>query len=278
MEATELLAEHGESARILAGGTDLLVLLRAGAMDSVNLVVDGKSIPELNEVTYDPQSGLTLGAAVPCYKIYNNQAVARAYPGLIDAASLIGGTQIQGRATLGGNLCNAAPSGDSIPAMTALSGVANIAGPSGNRSVPVEDFCTAPRQTVLKRGEMLVSLHFPPPVPNSGARYLRFIPRNEMDIAVAGAGVSVVLDNGTIKSARVSLASVAPTPLFVKEAGDALVGKPATEESVRIASGLARDAARPITDMRGTIEYRKHLCEVLTRRALLTAIERAKEA
>ncbi|MCH8185634.1 MAG: xanthine dehydrogenase family protein subunit M [Chloroflexi bacterium] len=277
-EATELLAEHGESARILAGGTDLLVLLRGGTMDNVNLVVDGKSIPELNEVTYDPQAGLTLGAAVPCYKIYNNQAVAHAYPGLIDTASLIGGTQIQGRATLGGNLCNAAPSGDSIPAMIALSGVANIAGPSGNRSVPVEDFCTAPRQTVLKRGEMLVSLHFPPPVPNSGARYLRFIPRNEMDIAVAGAGVSVVLDNGTIKSARVSLASVAPTPLFVKEAGEALVGMPATEESVRIASGLARDAARPITDMRGTIEYRKHLCEVLTRRALLTAIERAKEA
>ena len=277
-EAVELLAEHGESARILAGGTDLLILLRGDTMDHVNLVVDGKSIPELNEVTYDPKAGLTLGAAVPCYKIYNNHAVAHAYPGLIDTASLIGGTQIQGRATLGGNLCNAAPSGDSIPAMIALGGVANIAGPSGDRSVPVEDFCTAPGQTVLRQGELLVSLHFPAPAPNSGACYLRFIPRNEMDIAVAGAGVSVVLDNGAIKSARVSLASVAPTPLFVKEAGDALVGKPATEESVRIASGLARDAARPITDMRGTIEYRKHLCEVLTRRALLTAIERAKEA
>ena len=277
-EAVELLAEHGESARILAGGTDLLILLRGDTMDHVNLVVDGKSIPELNEVTYDPEAGLTLGAAVPCYKIYNNHAVADAYPGLIDTASLIGGTQIQGRATLGGNLCNAAPSGDAIPAMIALGGVANIAGPSGDRSVPVEDFCTAPGQTVLRQGELLVSLHFPAPAPNSGACYLRFIPRNEMDIAVAGAGVSVVLDNGAIKSARVSLASVAPTPLFVKEAGDALAGKPATEESVRIASGLARDAARPITDMRGTIEYRKHLCEVLTRRALLTAIERAKEA
>lgn len=277
-EAVELLAERGESARILAGGTDLLILLRGDTMDHVNLVVDGKSIPELNEVTYDPEAGLTLGAAVPCYKIYNNHAVADAYPGLIDTASLIGGTQIQGRATLGGNLCNAAPSGDSIPAMIALGGVANIAGPSGDRSVPVEDFCTAPGQTVLRQGELLVSLHFPAPAPNSGACYLRFIPRNEMDIAVAGAGVSVVLDNGAIKSARVSLASVAPTPLFVKEAGDALAGKPATEESVRIASGLARDAARPITDMRGTIEYRKHLCEVLTRRALLTAIERAKEA
>jgi carbon-monoxide dehydrogenase medium subunit len=277
-EATKLLAERGERARILAGGTDLLVLLRAGVMDNVDLVVDGKSIPELNEVTCDPQAGLTLGAAVPCYKIYNNLEVAQAYPGLIDAASLIGGTQIQGRATLGGNLCNASPSGDSIPVMIALGGVANIAGPSGDRSVPIEDFCTAPRRTVMQPGEMLVSLHFPAPAPRSGAHYLRFIPRNEMDIAVVGAGVSVVLENGTIKSARVALASVAPTPLFVKEAGDALAGKPATEESVRIASALAQDAASPITDMRGTKEYRKHLCEVLTRRALLTAIERAKEA
>ena len=277
-EATEIMAEHGEAARPMAGGTDLLVVLRVGRMNNVNLAVDVKNIPELNEITYDPEAGLTLGAAVPCYKIYNNRAVAHAYPGLIDTASLIGGTQIQGRASLGGNLCNAAPSGDSIPAMIALGGVANIAGPGGTRSVAVEDFCTAPGRTVLERGEILVSLHFPAPAANSGARYIRFIPRNEMDIAVAGAGVSVVLENGNIKSARVSLASVAPTPLFVKEAGDALAGKPATEESVRIASGLARDAAKPITDMRGTIEYRKHLCEVLTRRALLTAIERAKEA
>jgi len=272
------LAERGENARMLAGGTDVLILLREGVLDNVNFVVDVKSIPELNEITYDPGTGLTLGAAVPCYKIYNDDAVAKAYPGLIDAASLIGGTQIQGRASLGGNLCNAAPSGDSIPVMIALGGVANIAGPGGERSVPVEDFCTAPGKTVLQPGEMLVSLHFPPPAPHSGACYLRFIPRNEMDIAVAGAGVSVVLNNGDIQSARVSLASVAPTPLFVKEAGDALAGKPATEESVRIASELARDAAKPITDMRGTMEYRTHLCEVLTRRALLTAIERAKEA
>ena len=277
-EATEVLAERGENARMLAGGTDVLILLREGVLDNVNFVVDVKSIPELNEITYDPETGLTLGAAVPCYKIYNDDAVAKAYPGLIDAASLIGGTQIQGRASLGGNLCNAAPSGDSIPVMIALGGVANIAGPGGERSVPVEDFCTAPGKTVLQAGEMLVSLNFPPPAPHSGACYLRFIPRNEMDIAVTGAGVSVVLNNGDIQSARVSLASVAPTPLFVKKAGDALAGKPATEESVRIASELARDAAKPITDMRGTMEYRKHLCEVLTRRALLTAIERAKEA
>ena len=275
-EAVNLMADAGEGgARALAGGTDLLVHLRAKVL-TPDLVVDVKGVPELNEVSYNPGTGLTIGAAVPCYKIYGNEAVSAAYPGLIDAASLIGGTQIQGRASLGGNLCNATPSGDSIPIMIALGGVANIAGPDGDRQVPVEDFCTGVRQSVLGLGEILVSIHFPPPASHSGARYIRFIPRNEMDIAVAGAGVSVTLDNGNIDSARVSLASVAPTPLFVREAGDAMAGKPATEETVRIASGLARDAARPITDMRGTIEYRRHLCEVLTRRALLTAIDRAQ--
>ena len=275
-EAVDVLSEAGGRARVMAGGTDLLVALRAGVYD-IDLVVDGKNIPELNEITYDPTNGMPLGAAVPCYKIYGNQAVATAYPGLIDAASLIGGTQIQGRASLGGNLCNATPSADSIPPMIVLSGTANIAGPNGNRQVAIEDFCTGVRQNALDSDEILVSLHFPAPVANSGANYIRFIPRNEMDIAVAGAGVSVVLDNGDIKEARVSLASVAPTPLFVQEAGDAIAGKPANDETVRIASGIARDAARPITDMRGTIEFRQHLCEVLTRRALNTAIERAKE-
>lgn len=277
-EATDLLAGKNGSVCMLAGGTDVLIRLREGFMEGVDLVVDIKNIPELNEITFDAAKGLTLGAAVPCYKIYNDAAVKENYPGLIDSASLIGGTQIQGRASLGGNLCNAAPSGDSIPAMIALGGVANIAGASGTRAVPVEDFCTAPGKNILEAGELLVSISFPAPAANSGACYIRFIPRNEMDIAVAGAGVSVVLENGNIQSARVALASVAPTPLFVKEAGDALAGKPANEESVRIASELAKEAATPITDMRGTAAYRKHLCEVLTRRALLTAIERAQEA
>jgi CO/xanthine dehydrogenase FAD-binding subunit len=276
-EAVDLLSEAGGRARVMAGGTDLLVALRAAVYD-IDLVVDGKNIPELNEITYDPTNGLTLGAAVPCYKIYGNQAVSSAYPGLIDAASLIGGTQIQGRASLGGNLCNATPSGDSIPVMIALGGTANVSGPNGNRQIALEDFCTGVRQNAMESDEILVSLHFPAPADNSGANYLRFIPRNEMDIAVAGAGVSVVLDNGDIKEARIALASVAPTPLFVKEAGEAIVGKPANEDTVKIASGIARDAARPITDMRGTIEFRQHLCEVLTRRALNTAIARAKES
>ena len=274
--AVDLLSEAGDRARPLAGGTDLLVQLRARAYD-LDTVVDVKNIPELNELTYDPDNGLTIGAAVPCYRIYGNSSVKSVYPGIVDAASIIGGTQIQGRASLGGNLCNAAPSADSVPAMIAYNGVARIAGPDGEREVALEDFCTFVRQTVLQPGELLVSLHFPSPPANSGANYIRFIPRNEMDIAVAGAGVSVVLDNGDIAEARVTLASVAPTPLFVEDAGEAVAGKPATEETVRIASNIARDAAKPITDMRGTIEYRKHLCEVLTRRAMLTAIERAKE-
>lgn len=276
-EAVDLLNEADGSARILAGGTDLLVQLRGGRFDDVNLVVDGKNIPELNEITYDPIGGLTLGAAVPCYRIYGNAAISRAYPGLIDSASLIGGTQIQGRASFGGNLCNSTPSGDSIPAMIAHSAVANIAGPDGNRQVAVEDFCTGPGRNVLGRGEMLVSISFPAPTSGFGANYMRFIPRNEMDIAVAGAGTSVVLDNGSIKSARVALAAVAPTPLYVSAVGDAIAGKPANDETLAEAGQIARDAATPITDMRGTIEYRKHLCDVLTRRSLQIAIDRAKE-
>lgn len=276
-EAVDLLNDADGSARVLAGGTDLLVQLRGGRFDDVNLVVDGKNIPELNEITYDPEGGLTLGAAVACYRIYGNAAISRAYPGLIDAASLIGGTQIQGRASFGGNLCNSTPSGDSIPAMIAHSAVANIAGPDGSRQVAVEDFCTGPGSNVLGRGEMLVSIGFPAPSSGFGANYMRFIPRNEMDIAVAGAGTSVVLDNGNIKSARVALAAVAPTPLYVSAIGDAIAGKPANEETLAEAGAMARDAAMPITDMRGTIEYRKHLCDVLTRRSLQIAIDRAKE-
>ena len=276
-EAVELLNEANGSARVLAGGTDLLVQLRGGRFDNVNVVVDGKNIPELNEITYDPEGGLTLGAAVPCYRLYGNAAIARAYPGLIDAASLIGGTQIQGRASFGGNLCNSTPSGDSIPAMIAHNAAANIEGPDGHRHVAVEDFCTGPGSNVLGRGEMLVSISFPAPSSGFGANYMRFIPRNEMDIAVAGAGTSVVLENGTIKSARVALAAVAPTPLYVSAIGDAIAGKPANEETLAEAGQMAKDAARPITDMRGTVEYRKHLCDVLTRRSLQIAIDRAKE-
>ena len=215
---------------------------------------------------------------MPCHRIYEDDAIAEAYPGLMDAATLIGGIQIQGRASLGGNLCNAAPSGDSIPALIAHHAVAEVAGPGGRRDVPVEDFCTAPGRTVLGPGEFLVAIRMPTPPANFGASYLRFIPRNEMDIAVAGAGASVVMDGDTVTAARVALASVAPTPVLAEEAGAALVGKEPTAEVLAEAAEAARAAARPISDMRGTAEYRTHLVGVLTTRALRNAIQRAKEA
>jgi CO/xanthine dehydrogenase FAD-binding subunit len=274
-EALKLLAAH-PGALLLAGGTDLLVQLRAGRKQT-DLVVDLKRIPELTEIRYEPGQGLTLGAAAPCYRIYGDRQVKEAYPALAEVANLIGGTQIQGRASIGGNLCNAAPSADSIPLLIALGATCRIASAEGSREVRAEDFCSAPGRNVLAAGELLVSIHIPAAAAHSGARYLRFIPRNEMDIAVAGAGVNVVLEDGVFRSARIALASVAPTPLFVREAGEALAGKPVNAESITAAAEIARGAAKPITDMRGTADYRRHLCAVLTRRALETAIGRARE-
>ncbi len=276
-EAVKILASNGDNARMIAGGTDILVQMRVGRQ-TPSVVVDVKSIPELNVVSYDASKGLTLGAAVPCYKIYQDKTVSAAYPGLIDTAWLIGGIQIQGRASIGGNVCNAAPSGDSIPAVIALGGVCNIAGPNGTRELPTEEFCTAPGRNALQSGEMLVSISFPAPVANSGANYQRFIPRNEMDIAVVGVGTSVVLDASgqNFVSARIALASVAPTPVFATEAGDSLAGKAVSEEAIQQASELAQAAAKPISDMRGTIRQRTHLVGVFTRRTLNRAIERAR--
>ena len=276
-EAVKLLSGSSGNARAMAGGTDLIVMLRVGhPRVNPDVVVDVKSIPELNELSYDSDKGLTIGAAVECYKIYNDEDVKKHYPAILDSATLIGGTQIQGRASFGGNLCNAAPSGDAIPNLIAHRAVATIAGPNGTRQLPVEDVCTGPGQTSIGSDELLVSINLPSNGQDFGANYIRFIPRNEMDIAVAGAGVSVTVAGGKFTSGRVCLASVAPTPLFVKEAGDTLVGKPVGEEAIQDAANLAKEASKPISDMRGTAEYRKHLCEVLTRRALNTAVERAQ--
>ena len=278
-DAVKLLSDSGGTARAMAGGTDLIVQLRAGhPRINPDVVIDIKSIPELNELSYDANKGLTVGAAVECYKIYGDDNVNSHFSALNDSATLIGGTQIQGRASFGGNLCNAAPSGDSIPNMIAHRAVATIAGPSGTREVPVEDICTGPGQSCIGSDELLVSINFPSNGAGFGANYIRFIPRNEMDIAVAGVGASVTIEDGKFTSARVSLASVAPTPLLVEEAGEALVGQTVSEEVIQKAADLAKAAAKPISDMRGTADYRKHLCDVLTRRALNTAVERAQGA
>lgn len=277
-EAVSLLSSDGGNARILSGGTDLLPMLRGGRR-TANLVIDGKGIPELNELTLNA-NGLTLGAAVPCKVIYDNKAVAKAYPSLADSAVLIGSVQIQGRASIGGNLCNSAPSADAIPTLIALGATAVIAGKNGTREVPVDQFCTGPGRNVIQPGEMLVSIKIPAPQKNSGGHYMRFIPRNEMDIAVAGVGVHVVLDSTKQKfvSARIALASVAPTPVLAKAAGDGLAGKPVNEESIMQAAEAAKASAKPISDMRGTVEQRIQLVGVLTARALRIAIQRAKES
>ena len=275
-EAVSVLSANGDRARPLAGGTDIIVQLRGGRRE-LDVLVDAKSIPELNQIELTDE-GLRLGAAVPCYEIYQNQAVAAAYPGLIDAAGLIGSIQIQGRASIGGNLCNAAPSGDSIPPVITLGGQAHINGPNGWRTVAAEDFCTGPGRSVLEPGEILVGIQIPAPAANSGTAYLRFIPRNEMDIAVAGVSSSVVLDASgqTIQSARIALASVGPTPILATAAGDSLAGKAVSDDAIAEAGRLASEAASPITDMRGTIRQRHHLVDVLTRRTLNIAIRRAR--
>lgn len=276
--AATLLQQQNGRARILAGGTDLIVALRERRLEA-DLVIDIKGIPEVDDVTFDAHDGLRIGAAAPCYRIYRHADVVRHYPGIIDAASLIGGIQIQGRASLGGNLCNASPAADSIPALIVHSAICDIALPQTRRRVPVEEFCVAPGKTVLGRGEFLASLHLPPPPPGFGAAYLRFIPRNEMDIAVVGVGASVQLDADRrhIVAARIALGAVAPTPLFVPEAGAALLGAVADEAAFVRAAEIAQAAARPITDMRGTAEFRRHLVGVLTRRALAQAVERARK-
>jgi carbon-monoxide dehydrogenase medium subunit len=276
-EAVSLLATRGDQARVLAGGTDLIVQVREGRR-RLELIVDVKKIPELNELLCDPQNGLRLGAAVPCHRIYGNATIAQAYPGLMDAFTLVGGIQIQGRASVGGNLCNSSPAADTIPPLIVHHTVCVIAGPNGRREIPVEQFCTGPGRNVLGRGEFLVLLRVPPPPRNFGAHYQRFIPRNEMDIAVVGVGSSVVLsaDHTTITAARIALGAVAPTPLLVEEAAAALVGKPITDAAIAAAADTAKAAARPITDMRGTVEQRRHLVGVLTRRTLQGAIARAK--
>ena len=278
-EALSLLNEHQKDAGILAGGTDLIVKMRA---DRINpgQIIDIKSIPELNQVNINSNNDLTIGSAIPCYKIYNNSDIMDLRPELKDSASIIGGTQIQGRASFGGNICNAAPSADSVPLLISLGATCNVQSINGERTIALEDLFSGPGQTILEPNELLISITIPKKSDLSGANYIRFIPRNEMDIAVVGTGVSVTLSSNkkNFESVRVSLASVGPTPIFVEGIDKEVSGQEINDESIRVVSNMSKNASKPISDMRGTAEFRQHLCEVLTRRALITAIERAKEA
>jgi CO/xanthine dehydrogenase FAD-binding subunit len=278
-EAVKLLAEHGEQARALCGGTDLIIQLRAGVRRP-EYIVDIKNIREMRRIEFSMQHGLRLGAAVSCVEIYENGDMHKYYPGLTEAAHLIGSLQIQSRASVGGNLCNGSPAADTTPALIALAAKCRVVGPSGERMVPVEDFCVAPGRTVLKPSELLVEFQIASPARNSSDAYLRFIPRNEMDIAVVGVGASVTLDlnDDRISDARIGLAAVGPTPIFAREASQALVGKRINDDEIERAAQLAIAAASPIDDMRGTAEFRRHVTGVLTRRVLAKALERARTA
>jgi xanthine dehydrogenase FAD-binding subunit len=279
-EAVARLNEGGPTARVLAGGTDIIVQARERRRD-VKMFVDIKAIQETLQLSFDPAKGLTIGAATPCYRIYNDETVQRLYPALVEASSVIGGIAIQGRASLGGNLCNSGPAADSVPAMIVLNGTAEIAGPAGRRTVPIEEFNTGPGRNILGPGEFVVTLDFPPPAPRSGAAWQRFIPRNEMDIAVVNAGCSIQYQGNnveTIGAAKIAIGAVGPTVLLVKEAADALIGKPLTDETIKAAAEAAKAAARPIDDMRGSIKQRKHLSAVLVERTLREAARRAEGA
>lgn len=269
---------NGRSSLMLAGGTDVIVQLREGRRHCDQLI-DIKHIPELMALRFAEDGTLEIGAAKPLAEIYEDPEVARRLPGLVDAAGLIGGIQVQSRASLGGNLCNASPAADASPALMVLGARLVIGSATGTREVPVEEFFVGPGKNALQPGELLVQVKIPAQPANSNAHYLRFIPRNEMDIAVASAGVRFALNGaGRIESARVAIGAVAATPLMVPAAADALNGNLPTEETFAAAGEASAALATPINDMRGSIAQRHQLVRVLTIRALRGALTRIQEA
>jgi carbon-monoxide dehydrogenase medium subunit len=273
-EAIRALASAPGVAKPLAGGTDLLVQMRSGRMRP-EVIVDIKRIPDLIGIR-EQADNFVIGAATPGVMLSEHEAFSRAWPGIVEGVDLIGSQQIQGRASLVGNLCNASPAADSVPALICARAVAVIAGPDGKREAPVEAIVTGPGQTSLKKGEFVVEFRVPKPKPRQSDAYLRFIPRTEMDIAVVGCGVNVTLDaNGLCTDARVVLGAVAPTQLIVDEAAAALKGHRLDDDTLSRLDTAAQRACKPINDKRGTIEYRTKVAGVLARRAAAIAFERA---
>jgi len=273
-EAIRALAGASGLAKPLAGGTDLLVQLRSGRIRP-DLIVDTKGIPELIGIR-EENGAFVVGASTPGVMLSEHEALSHAWPGIVEGVDLIGSQQIQGRASLAGNLCNASPAADSVPAMITARVTAVIAGPNGRREAPVEAIVIGPGQTSLGKGEFIVEFRIPKPRPKQCDAYLRFIPRTEMDIAVVGCAVNVTLDaSGVCTDARVSLGAVAPTQLVVDEAAQALIGHRLDADTLSKLDAAAGRACRPINDKRGTIEYRIKVAGVLARRAAAIAFERA---
>ena len=275
-EAVRILGEAPGSAKVLSGGTDLLVQLRSGRAKP-DLIVDIKKIPGISGIR-EHDGDFVIGASTPGAVIGECEALQRAWPGVVEAANLIGSTQVQGRASLAGNLCNASPAADSVPALIAARATCVVAGPKGKREVPVESIATGPGRTSLSRGEFILEFHLPKPPPHSADAYLRFIPRTEMDIAVVGAAVSLTLDaDGVCTDARIVLGAVAPTAVIVPDAAAALIRRKLDETALTGLDQAAQRACKPIDDKRGTIEYRTKVAGVLARRAATIAYERAGE-
>jgi carbon-monoxide dehydrogenase medium subunit len=268
------LAASAGLAKVLSGGTDLLVQLKSGRTRP-ELIVDTKHLPGLIGIREDGNQ-FVIGAATPGVMISADERLTRAYPGIVEGVDLIGSTQIQGRASIAGNLCNASPAADSVPPVIAARAIAVVAGPNGRREVPVESIVTGPGQTSLQKGEFVIEFRIPKPKPRQSDAYLRFIPRTEMDIAVVGCAVNVTLDaGGTATDARVVLGAVAPTQVVVEEAAQALIGHKLDDDTLKRLDAAARAACRPISDKRGTIEYRIKVAGVLARRAAAIAFDRA---
>ena len=273
-EAVRAFAAAAGAGRILAGGTDLLVQMRNGVV-APGTIVDVKKIGELTTIEETKDGGFRIGAAVSGAALREHPKVSKIWPGVVEATNLIGSTQIQGRATPGGNLCNGSPAGDSVPAMVAAAATVTIQGPNGRRELAVEKVPKGPGRLNLEPGEIVVSFTLPPRPKGSSDAYLRMIPRTEMDIAVVGCGVSLTIDNGTCTAARVGLGAVAPTVLLVEEAAKALIGSRLDDAALARAAAACSAACRPIDDKRGTIAYRTKVAGVLLKRTTLIAAERA---
>lgn len=275
-EAAVLLAGTGGKGRVLAGGTDLLVQMRSGRL-APDTIIDVKGIDEMMSVRQEAD-GWRVGASVACMDLVRHPQFGRLFPGVIDGANWIGSVQVRSRATMGGNLCNASPAADSVPAMIAAGAIASVQGPDGRREVPVEDIPAGPGKTTLQPGELVVSLFFPTPAARSSSAYIRFTPRTEMDIAVVGVGIALTLDDkGVCTAAKVAMGAVAEKAIVVPEAAAALVGTTVDEAALENLAKAASNAARPIDDKRGTKVFRTKVSGVIARRTALKALQRAKE-
>jgi CO/xanthine dehydrogenase FAD-binding subunit len=269
-----VLAQRGPEARVLAGGTDLLPQLKNHLLKP-GYVVDLSGVRDLRVLEGDARRGFRIGAGVTARELELHSGLRAAYPALAESGALVGSVQVRNLATVGGNMCNAAPSADMAPPLIALEAEAVIAGPKGRRRVPMAEFFTGVRTTVLGPDELLLEFAVPALPPRSGGSYMRHTPRRELDIAVVGVASQVSLTDGVCGQARVALAAVAPTPVRATAAEQALQGQPLTPQAIERAAELAVQAARPIDDQRGSAAFRRHLVRVLTRRTLTAALERA---